>query len=193
MSEEHLIENVADVYRYELEFLLENIEKNNSDFWSRSLIRTAVAFFESEIYVLKQDLLDYCARSAIQLDPSEVHALKGIRFDLKENGQLAEKPLNATLKSEIKFALNKVCEVRGFYLDESFESVGWQNVLKTISVRHRITHPKVLSDQYVKASEIDECWSAIVWFEQMTGGFLLQEAERLDRALGEQEARERDA
>jgi hypothetical protein len=25
MSEEHLIENIADVYRYELEFLLENI------------------------------------------------------------------------------------------------------------------------------------------------------------------------
>lgn len=165
---------ISEIYDKDIQFVLDHINDDNYEFWRRELIRLSITLFEADVYLLKKDLLSYCNKFNISLNPEIILALQGKKFTIEGSGKLKEGYLPVKLTDDIKFLFNKITEIRGFSLKVDFQDNGWSDLQYTIKVRNRLTHPKSISEQSIEAIEIKKCISSYTWFYSNFNSFLQQ-------------------
>jgi len=162
----NLLQDTADLYGNEIVFVLENFRANPNEFWSRSLIRLCVSLFEAEVFILKKNLLKYCNEYNVSIKPEISTLLTGIKYEINENGKVVERYLQTKMVSDIKFVYDQLKEIRSFKLKNTFSDPRWQCIAQTVKVRNRLAHPKLIEEQVVSESEVNDCMSAYWWFSE---------------------------
>lgn len=97
-----LLGDTSDLYHSEIEFILSNITNDPLGFWSRSLIRLTVTFFESEVFILKKNLLKYCEENKISLTAEITTLLNAKKYEIDDQGKIKEQYLQIKLTNDIK-------------------------------------------------------------------------------------------
>jgi hypothetical protein len=182
-SSTQTIKDIKELYQVDIDFIASHLDDDKSGYWSRSLIKTVVSFYEAQVYTLKNELIDFCCENNISISPDVLMFLKNLKYVIKDNGNIKEKYFQTTLKTEIKFIFNEICNLQNFKLKFGYDDVRWAQLLKTIEVRNRLTHPKELSEQTVTDSEIKDCVVSLVWFYDNTTHFIKQHGQNLQTKI----------
>lgn len=172
--EQHEIESTLDLLDSDLNFIRKHFDNDLNGFWARSFIKTSVSLFEAGIYLQKLELVRYIAESKAIPDLGVQMLLEGNKYELKSNGSVKKRRLESRLKDDIKFVFNQECIIKNLELTRDHQDPGWDALKLTINVRNRLTHPKELSDQTVKQTEIIKCNEALEWFYENITGFMQQ-------------------
>lgn len=183
MTTEDLSQTIPDIYEQDIQFIIDNINQEPIGFWRRSLVRLCISLFESETFLLKEKTLSYCKKNNISLNPETILALQGKKFTLGENGKLKEGYASVKLIDDIKFTFQQTKEIRKLFLALDFSDDGWKNLKETIKIRNRITHPKSLMEQKIKADEIKICMSGYNWFYKNFEHFRAQEIQNFQHQI----------
>tara|TARA_R110001599_G_scaffold239169_1_gene438762 strand:+ start:25 stop:588 length:564 start_codon:yes stop_codon:yes gene_type:complete len=178
-----LIKNTSDLYIRDIQFISSHLEDDDSGYWARSLIKTIVSFYEADIFILKSELVKFCQKKQVNIQPNVLMYLKNMKYDIKDNGDIKEKYYQVTLKADIKFAFKQVCSLKGYILKADYNDSRWSQLVNTIGVRNRLTHPKSLTDQSITKEEIEDCISSYEWFMGNTNFFLTQDAEYYEKII----------
>jgi hypothetical protein len=177
---DELIKSTSDLYIKDINFIASHIEEDETGYWARSLIKTVVSFFEADVFIQKCDLVNFCKEEYINISPEILMFLKNTKYDIRENGDIKQKYNQTTLKADIKFTFKQVCSLKFFTLKFGYSDRRWSQLLKTIDVRNRLTHPKTLADQTVTNSEVEDCVASLEWFFDNSRFFNAQDAESLE-------------
>jgi hypothetical protein len=138
-----------------------NVER--SQFWRRVLVRSLFAYIEGATHCMKR------VAHACQFQP-------GVEFSDKERGILSEFAFELynkassgktkmPLKESIKFSFNVYARVH-LAKYELNANKGWQALIKSISIRDRLTHPKRVDDLIVSDDEMQVLFEAYTWFDK---------------------------
>ncbi|GGY69639.1 hypothetical protein GCM10011613_12480 [Cellvibrio zantedeschiae] len=177
----NLLQDTSDLYGDEIIFVLENLRVNPNDFWSRSLIRLCISLFEAEVFILKKNLLKYCKEYNVPIKPEISTLLAGIKYEINDNGKVAERYFQIKMVSDIKFVFDQLRGIRGFTLKNKFSDSRWQCMEKTVKVRNRLVHPKLIEEQIVSEIEVNDCMSAYWWFSENINHIAEQELNFLEQ------------
>lgn len=187
MSTKRLITDTADLYAREIEFIRGQFSDDPIEYWRRAYIRTTISFFEAQTYLLKNELLQYIEENGTDVLPEIKSLLSGNSYKTNQGGKTRKiiKPMKIT--DEIKFVFNQICEIKGHVLERSYVESGWNDLIKSVRVRNRLTHPKNLDEQYVTDAEKEQCHSALEWYFDCFISFLQQECIGVEELLSEYE------
>ena len=146
-------------------YIEQQIKENDSGFWRRTYIKTAVSHFEAMTYTIKKYFIEHCELKivSIAIDPVVLMLLNDKKITISDSGTLKESNSQATLTSNIKFVFKQISDTLSFEFPRGLEESGWSNLTSTISVRNRLTHPKVFTEQAVTEREVLECNKALSW------------------------------
>ena len=114
----------------------------------------------------------------------QMHDEKKIKFDEKTYNELEEKKGFLKLKKKIKLIFITSGKIFGSPLEKEFiKNKNWNNLIDSIPIRNRITHPKSLGDCFILSHELDLVESGIDWFQKMHNKFvkLINEHKRLNK------------
>lgn len=126
----------------------------------RELVRAAFAAVEGFQSSLQRDLVD---AAEDQLLPAEVAVLKEESYAVKESGEVRVVPTYLPLKQRVKLTAKIVARLRpGCHID--FGEQGWQQLLSSLDVRNRLTHPKTRLDMDVNESEVTAALAGAGWY-----------------------------
>lgn len=179
------IERTSALYEKELSYIAGNIDNDETGFWARTYIRTAVSFFEAELHLQRLELLEYCRKNNHKISPEVTVYLTNKKYELNENGDLNERYLQQNIKSSIKFVFKQFSEIKGYELFRRYEESGWGNLVETLKVRNRITHPKRFDEQIVSKKEVEDCTEAIEWFMKNVINYIRLDTQHLERQIEE--------
>lgn len=62
---------LTDLLRHDFKFIEKNLDDDPGGFWSGTFIKSTVSLIEAELFVLKQETLNYCKEYQIQLSPEQ--------------------------------------------------------------------------------------------------------------------------
>jgi hypothetical protein len=184
MSEELVpIEKITEILAKDLVFIEAHLGNDPDGFWARTLIKTVGSYVEAEVFLLKQELLRFCEREKIEINPEVDLFLNNRKFELGSNGKLKERIHQARVRDEVKFIFNQISMFKGQEQVAGFEIDGWNKLISTIEVRNRLTHPKSIDDLKVSEQEIKDSDDAFSWFVDNVVGFIRQDRAELERRL----------
>ncbi len=182
-SSAQLFKDLEGLYAADINFIVNHLGDDENGYWARSLIKTVVSFYEAQVFTLKNELIEFCEENDIRISPDVLMFLKNLKYEIKDNGNIKEKYFQTTLKAEIKFIFNQICNLQNFKLKFGYDDVRWSQLLNTIEVRNRLTHPKALNEQVVTEKEIKDCVESLVWFYDNTTSFLNQHSDNLEKQI----------
>jgi hypothetical protein len=100
-------------------------------------------------------------------------------YELKDNGEIKTRSARLRTLSNLRFAFSIFGKSQ--QIDFAIDTSGteWTNLVNSLKVRDRLTHPKNASDLCVSDDEIRQAVTSMFWFESQMVELLLQCAERL--------------
>jgi hypothetical protein len=126
----------------------------------RLLVRSVFSFIEALIYRLKIGAL---LETEERLSPGEVALAKEEDYELADSGTVQTRNARLRFLSNFRFAFcvsAKASDVE-FHLDVGGD--GWTALRCALSVRDRITHPKVAGDLVISDDEVRSAMKAYTW------------------------------
>lgn len=100
----------------------------------------------------------------------EILLLVEFTSDLNEHGEIVtRRGAKITLTKNIQFAFRSLSKAYGitFKLDKGGQ--GWQQFLRAVKVRDRLTHPKVLEQLTVSDDDMNDVHNAALWVYDQKG------------------------
>jgi hypothetical protein len=176
---QELIEKLgSDVDRCHGELLqsIDNGDRNEDgtisadyEYHARQLIRAILAYIEGVTFSVKIWAVSKCLDSGIEVSDHERYAAVEVDTDLNNKGEVVERPAKLRLANNVRFAFRLLERAKGgtFKFDASAD--WWSDLQKTISVRDRLTHPRLPEDIDVSPEEIITALNAKVGFENALG------------------------
>jgi hypothetical protein len=143
------------------------LEKSDTQFARRSLIRAAFAYHEGCIYWLKQHVKNWLIKMGMKNNNIEIVKLLLLddsSFKPDQNGKIVEEPLRISFRNDCAFVLRTAAECGGHDPVKLFSDNGWREMQVALDVRHRITHPKKPEDLDITDSELDSLRESFRWF-----------------------------
>jgi hypothetical protein len=144
---------LADVVRLTAQSNAGSTEKRN-------VVRAAFAAIEGFLWTLQGELLSIAGS---ELSEAERGYLRENVPWLSEKGEIKYKPSKTTLKQRVHLTAKLVARVRPECVVD-LNAKGWQDLLKSLDLRHRLTHPKVLGDLEVSQAELSETIGGLFYF-----------------------------
>lgn len=129
----------------------------------RAYIRTVFSALDGTLYDLRQDIIQSSGFGSL--------------FSVKERGKLLERRVKGGvvtsytqyLKLEDSIPFTMKCFARHMGINNfnfPHNSEGWEKMKSSISLRHRITHPKKVNDLHISIQEFENIVTAKVWFKE---------------------------
>lgn len=145
-------------------FCQELVQTNDSSIVRRLYVRAAVCYVESNVYALKNSVIDMIDCGDFQALPGEMCLLLEESYHLNEKGNIRTRPSFVSLESNIRFVFDITSRANNveFVLDCS--GLGWAAMKNAIEVRNRVTHPKSGSDFDISDTELEYVATAYDWF-----------------------------
>ena len=144
----------------ELEIIRNNIENTpNDQSLRRIFIRSLISGLEAFCFRLKQD-----ATCFNRFSNSEMQFIDEVAYRLQDNGSIQERNLRLPPDTNLNFSFEIISQTLNIDFRPDNSDVGWNNVLHSIILRNRITHPKGISDLEVTDNEITRALNAARWY-----------------------------
>ena len=160
---------ITDVLREDLNQTLNIEEQLDLQTWRRHLIRASWALFEGYIYGIKLFIKKACTLGSEELTEKEMKLIDEGVFIIDTNGVVKwetnyESTIN-NIKKTLKLSSNK------FDLNwaPDFNDNGWKDLRDSITIRHRIVHPKSIASLEITDAEIEAHKNSISWFIKSKG------------------------
>jgi len=140
--------------------LIERLKTQDTQLERRALVRAVFSFVEGMTFALKQEALN---RNAV-FSPAEIALLREQSYEINDKGKAIVRPALIELRRNIRFAFD--CFARGWHTSNRLDlsEDGWRCLQEALFVRHRLMHPKGLSDFHVSDSELDATTKGFFWF-----------------------------
>lgn len=180
---------------YEDFFEINKIGSQNhsqSDWWKRSAYRSLFAWIEGHIYGMKQVVLRaHKAGIGGEFSRAELEFLNEETHNINDGGKVKSKYRFIPLQSNMRFTFSMFERV--YELDSKIHSndEDWQNFIKALQVRNRLTHPKNLEDLILGEEEILLLTKVVAWFSQIANS-IAEDATKFVKKLQKSKNVERD-
>ena len=148
---------------------LEEVHKNlNSQFRRRAAFHFAFSYFEGCIFTLKQSML-FSVKGDNELSEAHIAMIKEQNYKIDRKGNAVSQKKFLRLEDNIKFTFKAFAFIYGVDFDLNLDSdPRWNSLLKCISIRNRITHPKKTDDMTLSSGEIKHIHNAFSLFRDVT-------------------------
>lgn len=126
----------------------------------RSAVRTMFAAIEGHLADLSQELLE---KASGDLSEVERMALQEVTYRVTESGRIDTTRARQSLKQRVKLLTRIVNRLHPEY-EIDFQSEGWQQLVRGLDVRHRLTHPKCREDLEIGEQKMKAVIAGTGWF-----------------------------
>lgn len=192
MSEKNEFLSVRDVAESDLDFLTDLLDAGAKSLPGdsahkiqairRLYVRTVVSAVESAMATFRQEALTVPSK----FTQGELLLLKGVSYELADNGRVVEKQVNTSFLSAFRFSFRMLAKARGLKAEPDYSQSGWQALQHTVKLRNRLTHPKSVVEMHVSDKDMVQVDAAEIWF-RLANHALLEEyigqLEQKNRAL----------
>ncbi|MDX1442349.1 MAG: hypothetical protein R3270_01090 [Gammaproteobacteria bacterium] len=194
----------ADTYRVteslfqDFSSINELLDKEDTGWVRRALVRAGFAFIESEIEFISAFIRSNEGFSH-RLSEEETYALRGLTIEVARNGAVKTRKLRTPFENRLKLALKSLAKVTKLRSDTSvfFGGSGYESLCDALKVRDCVTHPHKQSDIEVSERNIEDIRVGCIWltfcveFCLTCELMILQgELERLEEKFSEQVERD---
>jgi len=144
------------------------IENNDSQLTRRNFLRSLIAFYEVNLSKLRETAI-LLAIDEFQIsgkwDLHEIYPLMDESARISGNGNLSLDPNRTSLISMLAYTIKKYAQL--IDLDEELLSDHrWESFCKSITIRHRITHPKFHEDIEITDDELKAIYEGLEWWNK---------------------------
>jgi hypothetical protein len=189
MSTENEFRNVRDIAESDLDFLTDLLDADmkklpgESDHKVQAIrrlyVRIVVSAVESAISTFRQEALEVPS----MFTEEELLLLKGILYELADNGKVIEKQAHAQFFSSFRFAFQMLAKARGLCAQPDYSLAGWQALQHTVRLRNRLTHPKSVLEMQVSDNDMTQVDAAEVWFRLANNALMEEYSAQLERKI----------
>jgi len=135
------------------------LDEDDIEIHRRELIRSCFSAIEGLFFLMKKSFLEH--PNAEQLfSIHERAALLDESYQVKDNGKVASQTRYFPLPNTYKFLLGLAERVHAVYRYKTINPHSWNSFLKAVNVRHRLTHPKYVTDLQVSRKDANICLAA---------------------------------
>lgn len=143
----------------------EFLDANDNQFARRSYIRSMFVTFEGIVWLLKQVCLKARSKSGVRkFDPAEYALLQDQTYELKKNGDTVVQTKFLRFPENFRFTVRIINRLFNAQVDLGIGTTSWDNFLRAVAIRHRITHPKSVDELYISDEEIQLSKNVSSWF-----------------------------
>ena len=138
----------------------------NSQFARRTFVRSVFAFHEAHFYTFKNTAIEWLIKDSWQnrkIEVSKLALLKDVEYRPDKTGVLKESASRLPFLNQIALVLRTLAESAGVDPTTIFSDNGWSSMQTALSVRHRITHPKVPTELEINDEEMDAARDSVRW------------------------------
>lgn len=155
---------------------------DDSQMLRRSFIRSFFAYVEGLTHVVKQYAMREAKRHPGDFTIAELAMLQEENYSLNNKGAVSTQRKFLPTGENFLFAMNThLKRISGVELGIDLGGVEWQSFLKALQVRHRIVHPKSVSELTISDSEKEAIMKVSLWFNRTVIDRLLEAAESLQK------------
>lgn len=148
------------------------LDEKDTQFFRRAYIRSIFALIEGTIWLIKQVCLKAKPHRGHRfIDVAEYALLTDQSYELKNNGEPSVQTKYLKLPDNLRFTAKVVQRLFQATLDLGVGTTKWENFLKSVRVRNRITHPKTAEELTIKDDEISLCKEVSSWFNDLVYAF----------------------
>jgi hypothetical protein len=137
------------------------MDADNSPAARRDFIRSVFAAIEGIVWTYRMHVVEL-AQETDALDAETLSALSETSFSVNEHGKIHKQARFISLVAMIRL-VTRIAErfAPGLHID--FSTSGWADFKSALAIRHRLTHPKSLSDLDVDDASVHVAWNALMW------------------------------
>jgi hypothetical protein len=134
---------------------------NGGSMEKRNLVRAAFAAIEGFLWKLQGELLNTALGN--ELSEAERGYLREDVPWLTEKGEVKTKTSKTTLKQRVYLTAKLVARMRPECVVD-LNAEAWHDLLRSLDLRHRLTHPKTVEDMEVSQEELRQTISGLGFF-----------------------------
>jgi hypothetical protein len=134
------------------------------EYHARQLIRAILAYIEGVTFSVKISAVDKCLRLGIEVSDHERFAAVEIDADVNDKGEVVERSAKIRFANNVRFAFRLLERAHGGTIKFDPSAEWWNDLRKTVKVRHRLMHPRYPADIDISSEEIISALRAKVGF-----------------------------
>ena len=157
-TRDKLFHALLDDFKTSNELLKEN---NQSQYYRRTLVRTAFAMIEGLLNVLTQTVLETSKNGFFELSKHELEKIT--EQTISKNGQLRAKFISLTEKMQFSFSIFSQ-KMGGFEFVVDTTTNNWEKFETAISVRNQLMHPRTPKDLLLDDKQLSIVLDTTIWF-----------------------------
>lgn len=138
-------------------------DKAPNQFNRRNAVRAVFASIEGAVYLTKNLVIATLPQCRGFFDEAEIALLREKRYSLNSKGQAYAQPNFLRTDENFRFAMDMLMRGIPTELDFDTNGSGWKSFKDSLSVRHRVTHPKSMNDLNINDIEFDKLKKAFNW------------------------------
>lgn len=135
----------------------ELLDRSDTQFVRRALVRAAFAFNEGFVYWLKEQVAQWVQNKGWRENKFEfarLLLLSDETYRPNRQGKIESEPNRIPFVNYCAFVIRTAAECWEFDAEPLFSDNGWKEMHASLKVRHRITHPKKPEDLKITNSEM---------------------------------------
>jgi len=135
----------------------ELLDRSDTQFARRALVRAAFAFNEGYVYWLKEQVTQWLLGKGWTTNKIEITKLLLLSDDTyrpNRQGNIESEPNRIPFLNYCAFVFRTAAECSGSDATLLFSDNGWNEMHTALAVRHRITHPKKPEDLEITDNEL---------------------------------------
>jgi hypothetical protein len=136
----------------------------DSPYAQRALVRAFFALVEGFSYQLRQVTIASSGGTPL-LTTTEIELLRERRLVLADNGNSKETDSFLPFRQGLLFSVRTYVKNHGAEFEPETNDQGWQAMLETINLRHRVTHPKTPTSLTLSGHDLDQLFRASDWWQ----------------------------
>lgn len=140
---------------------LRRAKQDQSQGVKRDLIRTMFAAIEGSVWGYREHVSSI-AKSVDELTPTMAMAFSELTYFVTKTGELESQMRFIPLTSMIRFT-TQIAQKISPDLQVDFGSTGWFEFQRGIAIRHRITHPKSITDLEITEDDVAVVTRSLFW------------------------------
>ncbi len=144
----------------------ELLERSDTQFARRALVRAAFAFNEGYVYWLKGKVTQWLLEKSCDTGNSEIAKILLLSDDSyrpNRQGKIESEPNRISFLNLCAFVLRTAAECWDSDPSTLFSDNGWKEMQVSLEIRHRITHPKKPEDLDISDDELYSISEAHQW------------------------------
>ncbi|WP_448646722.1 hypothetical protein [Pseudomonas mohnii] len=161
------------VLRDDINALLEAFGDDwDNQVFRRNFVRACWAYIEAVVYGVKETTLCAVNLSATDLPLRDLKFLTGVTYIVSTDGGVKAKAVWCNTEENIRCALRIAADCFDRVARPDFNDVGWCKTKVSVQLRHRLVHPKCVTQLRVSDQEFDDQREAFIWFAGLFTKFI---------------------